>query len=166
MTDYFSGCKTEREYKLRYHTLAKKHHPDAGGDIKVMQEINRVYDDIKKNGWKNHTGYKVNQDFGDAFRYSWGRGFTSTGFNQKWDWESIFKQQKKEQQEYEATRIKKRQEEELKREYAKRRKEQARMQALQEFSEILTRMDERTIKDLALNYYMKCWDMDNKKKSF
>ena len=40
--NYFTGCNTA-ERKLKWKELAKIHHPDVGGDIKVMQEINRQY---------------------------------------------------------------------------------------------------------------------------
>lgn len=46
--DYFAGCKTKEEIKKKYRSLCKMFHPDTGGDIKVMQEINRQKDRLDK----------------------------------------------------------------------------------------------------------------------
>jgi uncharacterized protein YnzC (UPF0291/DUF896 family) len=40
---YFNNCKTIEEVKAEYKHLAKKHHPDCGGDTATMQEINTEY---------------------------------------------------------------------------------------------------------------------------
>lgn len=40
---YFNECKTLEEVKTTYRKLALKYHPDLGGDLAVMQEINREY---------------------------------------------------------------------------------------------------------------------------
>ncbi len=40
---YFNHCKTLDEVKATYKRLAKEHHPDLGGDLVTMQEINREY---------------------------------------------------------------------------------------------------------------------------
>ena len=44
--NFFKDCNTPQERKAKYRELAKVHHPDAGGDLKVMQEINRQYREI------------------------------------------------------------------------------------------------------------------------
>jgi curved DNA-binding protein CbpA len=49
MTTYFKNCQTLEEVKKLYKELALKHHPDRGGETKVMQEINAEYESIKKN---------------------------------------------------------------------------------------------------------------------
>jgi curved DNA-binding protein CbpA len=41
---YFSHCKTIEEVKAPYKELAKKNHPDRGGDTEIMQRINTEYD--------------------------------------------------------------------------------------------------------------------------
>lgn len=41
---YFDGLKTEAEIKARYKELAKKHHPDLGGCLETMKEINNQYE--------------------------------------------------------------------------------------------------------------------------
>jgi len=40
---YFQDCKTMEDVKGRYRNLAKEHHPDRGGNLQTMQEINREY---------------------------------------------------------------------------------------------------------------------------
>ena len=40
---YFKDCRTIEEVKAMYKTLAKKHHPDCGGDNATMQIINSEY---------------------------------------------------------------------------------------------------------------------------
>lgn len=42
--DYFTRCRTLDEIKAEYKRLARKHHPDMGGDTRTMQEINRQYE--------------------------------------------------------------------------------------------------------------------------
>ncbi len=41
---YFDNLRTRDEIKDRYKTLAKRLHPDVGGDKIIMQEINNEYD--------------------------------------------------------------------------------------------------------------------------
>lgn len=45
---FFSGCKTKREAAKRYRNLAKKYHPDNGGDPKVFQKIQEEYQQYRK----------------------------------------------------------------------------------------------------------------------
>ena len=40
---YFKDCKTIEEVKATYKILAKKHHPDCGGDTATMQAVNTEY---------------------------------------------------------------------------------------------------------------------------
>ncbi len=40
---FFNDCKTVEEVKKLYRQLSKEHHPDSGGDIKIMQEVNTEY---------------------------------------------------------------------------------------------------------------------------
>ncbi len=42
---YFLPCSTEEELKKRYWQLARKHHPDVGGDTETMAAINVQYED-------------------------------------------------------------------------------------------------------------------------
>ncbi|MFR5556270.1 MAG: hypothetical protein ACLTKE_05090 [Coprococcus sp.] len=40
MTKYFKNVKSFEELKKQYKELLKKHHPDNGGDVEAMKEIN------------------------------------------------------------------------------------------------------------------------------
>ncbi|MDR1689543.1 MAG: molecular chaperone DnaJ [Clostridiales bacterium] len=69
---YFSDCKTIEELKQKYRTLAKKHHPDAGGDAEIMKRINSEYDirfsKLQKEHNKNSTAEKQNNENPEAWR--------------------------------------------------------------------------------------------------
>lgn len=41
---WFSGCSSLDELKAEYKRLCKIHHPDLGGDLRTMQDINAEYD--------------------------------------------------------------------------------------------------------------------------
>lgn len=41
---YFECVSTIEELRKRYRELLKQHHPDNGGDVSIMQEINAQYD--------------------------------------------------------------------------------------------------------------------------
>ena len=43
-TNYFADCTTLEELKSRYHELARKYHPDNGGDVETMKEVNAEFD--------------------------------------------------------------------------------------------------------------------------
>ena len=43
--------KTKAEVKKKYLEMAKKHHPDRGGDASKMKNVTSAYDDIKKSPW-------------------------------------------------------------------------------------------------------------------
>ena len=45
---YFDHLKTSDEIKNRYKLLAKRLHPDVGGDTVIMQEINTSYEKALK----------------------------------------------------------------------------------------------------------------------
>jgi DnaJ-class molecular chaperone len=88
--NYFEGCATEAEYKLRFRTLAKKHHPDkTGGDDSIMKEINRQFDTIQASVWGGgKTNYSFGSDeFADFVRRGWG------GFNQSFNWSKVYAEQ-------------------------------------------------------------------------
>ena len=40
---YFKNCKTAADIKAEFKKLAMANHPDRGGDVKIMQEINAAY---------------------------------------------------------------------------------------------------------------------------
>ncbi|NEP10246.1 MAG: hypothetical protein F6K14_08505 [Symploca sp. SIO2C1] len=43
MINYFNGIIGVEKIKTRYRELALQHHPDRGGNLETMQEINRQY---------------------------------------------------------------------------------------------------------------------------
>lgn len=43
---YFNSCKTLEELKKEFRRLAMLHHPDRGGDVETMKQINAEYDII------------------------------------------------------------------------------------------------------------------------
>ena len=43
MTTYFTNPKTLEELKKQYRELARKHHPDNGGDTEAMKAVNNEY---------------------------------------------------------------------------------------------------------------------------
>lgn len=50
MYKYFNECKNQDEAKKLYKELARKHHPDVGGDLRTMQEINAEYARFQASG--------------------------------------------------------------------------------------------------------------------
>lgn len=51
---YFNNVKSYKELKETYRALLKKNHPDNGGDLETMQEINQEYD-IAFRIWKDRA---------------------------------------------------------------------------------------------------------------
>jgi len=47
---YFATCKNAEEAKKLYKDLARQHHPDLGGDLRTMQEINAEYAQFQASG--------------------------------------------------------------------------------------------------------------------
>ncbi len=44
MSDYFDGCTTPAEVKERWRALARRHHPDRGGDAATFHRVKAAYD--------------------------------------------------------------------------------------------------------------------------
>ena len=51
---YFNKVKSYKELKETYRELLKKNHPDNGGNVETMQEINTEYD-VAFRIWKNRA---------------------------------------------------------------------------------------------------------------
>ena len=43
MKEYFTNCKCAEDVKRTYYNLAKKYHPDNGGSLELMKELNNVF---------------------------------------------------------------------------------------------------------------------------
>ena len=48
MNKYFENISTLEDLRIQYKELLKLHHPDNGGDLQIMQEINAEYDRMFK----------------------------------------------------------------------------------------------------------------------
>lgn len=57
---YFEGLQQEKEIKDRYKELAKKHHPDLGGDAEIMKAINDQYEKVL-NGAYQFAGKSITE---------------------------------------------------------------------------------------------------------
>lgn len=45
---FFEGVKDVQELRKKYKELLKQYHPDNGGSVEIMQEINAEYDKLFK----------------------------------------------------------------------------------------------------------------------
>lgn len=86
MSKYFKSVKSYEELKTQYRELLKKEHPDNGGDVTKMQEINAEYDALFKI-WKDYhqkvTGEKVTET-ADSTREEFYTAFGWKGKNHDW----------------------------------------------------------------------------------
>lgn len=64
---------SDKEIKDAFKGLAKKHHPDRGGDEKSFKEINEAYDTLKNTDKR--------QEYDAIRKYGQRRGGTGSGFN-------------------------------------------------------------------------------------
>ena len=55
---YFENCQSLEEAKKLLKSLARQHHPDMGGSVEVMQDINNQFDEFCKNFVKQNYGFK------------------------------------------------------------------------------------------------------------
>lgn len=61
---HFKNVKSYEDLKDQYKALLKKNHPDNGGDLETMKEINVEYDalfPIWKNRKEAETGQNINE---------------------------------------------------------------------------------------------------------
>ena len=76
MTQYFSNCISLDQAKSRWRQLSFAHHPDKGGDIAIMQDINRQYREFmlsfsekESNDTSNETAAKIAEMVEEAVQY-------------------------------------------------------------------------------------------------
>jgi hypothetical protein len=67
MSKYFEHLVTVEEVKRWYRHLAQLHHPDRGGDLRVMQEVNAQYHDALK----RLNGTTSRRDDGSEHKYQY-----------------------------------------------------------------------------------------------
>ena len=72
---YFKNITTLEELRKQYRDLLKKHHPDNGGNVSEMQEINAEYDRLFKVLKDRHNSSS------DASKENNKEGSTKTDFN-------------------------------------------------------------------------------------
>ena len=68
MLKYFIGVETLEELKKKYKELAKKLHPDLGGDKEEFQAMNNEYDLLFKELKLNKKSNKANNNTNDNFK--------------------------------------------------------------------------------------------------
>ena len=87
MAKYFKNVKSFEDLKGQFKTLLKANHPDNGGDVSKMQEINAEYDALFKI-WKDRhetqTGEKV-KETADSTRRQFYTDFGWEGKNHDWN---------------------------------------------------------------------------------
>lgn len=92
MTKYFKNVKSYDDLKSQYKTLLKANHPDNGGDLEAMKEINVEYDalfPIWKNRKEVETGAPV-QETADSTRQQF---YTQNGWEgSRHDWNRSLKE--------------------------------------------------------------------------
>lgn len=69
---FFTDCKTLDELKKEYRRLAMLHHPDRGGDLETMKQINNEHDEmfelLKKKANANAQAGKETTETPEEFR--------------------------------------------------------------------------------------------------
>lgn len=87
MAKYFKSVKSYDDLKNQYKKLLKENHPDNGGDLEVMKEINVQYDalfQIWKNKKEAETGEEI-KETADSTRTQFYTMFGWEGSNHDWN---------------------------------------------------------------------------------
>ena len=87
MKKYFKNVKSYEDLKNQYKKLLKENHPDNGGDVEVMKEINIQYDSlftIWKNRKEVETGEEI-KETADSTRTEFYTSFGWEGNNHDWN---------------------------------------------------------------------------------
>ncbi len=66
---YFSSCRTIHEAKIKFRQLSKIHHPDMGGDSKIMAQITNEYDQFQPSQPEHTNFFRQNQFYGNFQRF-------------------------------------------------------------------------------------------------
>lgn len=70
MKRYFNKVETLQELRKQYKELLKKHHPDNGGNVSDMQEINAEYDSLFKVLKDKHDTTQQDNTYNKESEYS------------------------------------------------------------------------------------------------
>lgn len=89
MEKYFKNVKSFEDLKNQFKSLAKKNHPDAGGDVEIMKAINTEYDALFA-VWKDRHNATVEPqeqttETADSTRRQFYTQFGWEGSNHNWD---------------------------------------------------------------------------------
>ena len=87
MAKYFNDIRSLEDLKAQYRALLKANHPDNGGNIEIMKEINIEYDalfPVWKNRKEAETGFPV-QETADSTRKQFYTMFGWEGSNHDWN---------------------------------------------------------------------------------
>lgn len=87
MAKYFKNIKSFEDLKKNYKNLIKKNHPDNGGDLEIMKEINVEFDALFPI-WKNReeaTGGGIVNETADDVRSQFYTEFGWEGKNHDWN---------------------------------------------------------------------------------
>ena len=84
MAKYFRNVNDLQELRKQYRDLLKKHHPDNGGNVSDMQEVNAEYDRLFKVLKDRHESKTTNQNNADTT----GSNTKSTYNSNMYDWEN------------------------------------------------------------------------------
>lgn len=84
MAKYFSNVNDLQELRKQYRDLLKKHHPDNGGNVSDMQDVNAEYDRLFKVLKDRHESKTTNQNNADTA----GSNTKSTYNSNMYDWEN------------------------------------------------------------------------------
>ncbi|MBD5499094.1 MAG: molecular chaperone DnaJ [Lachnospiraceae bacterium] len=88
MAKYFKNVKSFDDLKNQFKALAKKNHPDAGGDVETMKEINCEYDAlfvIWKNRHNAESPDKRTDETAESTRQQFYTEFGWEGNNHDWN---------------------------------------------------------------------------------
>ena len=66
---YFNNVETLEELRKQYKELLKKYHPDNGGNVSDMQEVNAEYDELFKVLKNKHESKTENGSKTNAYKY-------------------------------------------------------------------------------------------------